>query len=145
MAKNFKRKRPNFGGMAEKTITAPEVEYTDTLTDTDTAIPAASEFTVTPTDTQEQVSADTPTPTPTVTEEPEKKQSARTPTVTHTPKYAPAHLPTIGSGERKTERLQLVVRPSTKSRLAAYARDHGTSSNEVVQRLLDELLNDAGY
>jgi len=68
-----------------------------------------------------------------------------TPTRTDTPKYAPAHLPTVGKGERKTERLQLLVRPSTKSRLAEYARDHGTSSNEVVQRLLDDLLDDAGY
>ena len=70
---------------------------------------------------------------------------ADTPTRTDTPKYAPAHLPTVGKGERKTERLQLLVRPSTKSRLAEYARDHGTSSNEVVQRLLDDLLDDAGY
>ena len=68
-----------------------------------------------------------------------------TPTRTDTPKYAPAHLPTVGKGERKTERLQLLVRPSTKSRLAEYARDHGTSSNEVVQHLLDDLLDDAGY
>ena len=70
---------------------------------------------------------------------------ARTPTPTDTPKYAPAHLPTVGDGERKTERLQLVVKPSTKSRLAKYARDHGTSSNEVVQCLLDDLLDDVGY
>lgn len=68
-----------------------------------------------------------------------------TTTVTSTPKYAPAHLPTMGNGERKTERLQLVVKPSTKSRLAKYALDHGTSSNEVVQRLLDNLLDEAGY
>lgn len=68
-----------------------------------------------------------------------------TPTHTDTPKYAPAHLPTMGKGERKTERLQLLVRPSTKSRLAEYARDHGTSSNEVVQRLLDDLLDESGY
>lgn len=129
MAKNTKRRKPNFGGMAEETITTPE-EYTGTPTVTDT-------------DTLEQESTVTPTPTPAPTEKPKKKQS--TPTVTHTPKYAPAHLPTMGSGERKTERLQLVVRPSTKSRLAAYARDYGTSSNEVVQRLLDELLDEAGY
>lgn len=68
-----------------------------------------------------------------------------TPTRTDTPKYAPAHLPTVGKGERKTERLQLLVKPSTKSRLAEYAKDHGTSSNEVVQRLLDELLDHEGY
>jgi hypothetical protein len=118
MGKNVKKKRPNFGGMADETITTPsEAEYTDTPT---------------------------PAVTDTPTDEPPKKQES-TLTDTRTPKYAPAHLPTMGSGERKTERLQLVVRPSTKARLANYARDHGTSSNEVVQRLLDELLDDAGY
>lgn len=75
---------------------------------------------------------DTPTLTP-------------TPTVADTPKYAPAHFPTVNPEERKTARLQLSVKPSTKSRLAEYARAHGTSSNEVVQRLLDDLLDDAGY
>lgn len=134
MGKNGKRKRPDFGGMAEETIVTTEQEYTDTPTDTDTV-----------TETPPAVADVTPTPTDTPTKEPRKKQSTRTRTDTHTPKYAPAHLPTMGSGERKTERLQLVVRPSTKSRLANYARDHGTSSNEVVQRLLDELLDDAGY
>ncbi len=68
-----------------------------------------------------------------------------TPTVTPTPTYAPAHLPRPKNGERKTERLQLTVRPSTKSRLARYAEDHNTSSNEVVQILLDDLLDRSGY
>lgn len=80
----------------------------------------------------------TDTPTPTVKQEP-------TPTVTPTPTYTPAHAPNRKAKERKTERLQLVVRPSTKSRLARYADDHNTSSNEVVQQLLDKLLEDAGY
>lgn len=62
-----------------------------------------------------------------------------------TPTYTPAHVPNKKAKERKTERLQLVVRPSTKARLAQYAEDHNTSSNEVVQQLLDKLLNDAGY
>lgn len=73
-------------------------------------------------------------PTPTVT-----------PTPTHTQEYTPAHTPNKKVKERKTERLQLVVRPSTKARLARYAEDHDTSSNEVVQRLLDNLLDNAGY
>lgn len=68
-----------------------------------------------------------------------------TPTVTLTPTYTPAHAPDRKAKERKTERLQLVVRPSTKSRLAKYAEDHNTSSNEVVQRLLDDLLDNSGY
>ena len=66
-------------------------------------------------------------------------------TDTPTPTYAPAHLPRSKNGERKTERLQLTVRPSTKSRLAKYAEDHNTSSNEVVQILLDDLLDRSGY
>ena len=66
-------------------------------------------------------------------------------TGTPTPTYAPAHLPRPKNGERKTERLQLTVRPSTKARLAKYAEDHNTSSNEVVQILLDDLLERSGY
>lgn len=124
MGKKVKRQKPNFGDMANEAIVPPELESTDTPTHTDTQ---EKEYTV--------------TPTPTVTDTPTKKQSTRTPT----PRYAPAHFPSYSSGERKTERLQLVVRPSTKSRLADYARDHGTSSNEVVQRLLDDLLDEAGY
>jgi hypothetical protein len=68
-----------------------------------------------------------------------------TPTVTDTPKYAPAHFPTVNPEERKTARLQLSVKPSTKSKLAVYARAHGTSSNEVVQKLLDDLLGEVDY
>ncbi len=123
MAK-FVKKSSVFDG-----IDPEEKESTDTPTPT-----------VTDTKEQEYTDNDTPTPAPT---KKTKKKSTRTPTAT--PKYAPAHLPTMGKGERKTERLQLLVRPSTKSRLAEYARDHGTSSNEVVQRLLDDLLDDVGY
>lgn len=105
--------------------------------------PEENESTATPTSTD----TDEYTPTPTPTKKNKKKEPTRTDTDTRTrtPKYAPAHLPTVGKGERKTERLQLLVRPSTKSRLAKYAQDHGTSSNEVVQRLLDDLLDDSGY
>ena len=78
----------------------------------------------------------TDTPTPTVEQE-------STPTVT--PEYTPKYTANKKAKERKTERLQLTVRPSTKARLAKYAEDHDTSSNEVVQRLLDTLLDEAGY
>ena len=64
---------------------------------------------------------------------------------TDTPTYTPAHATNKRVKERKTERLQLLVRPSTKARLAKYAEDHNTSSNEVVQQLLDELLDKFGY
>lgn len=66
-------------------------------------------------------------------------------TPTPTPTYTPAHSREPKVREKKTERLQLVVRPSTKSRLAKYAQDHNTSSNEVVQKLLDQLLEKSGY
>ena len=81
----------------------------------------------------------TDTPTPTA----EEVQS--TPTVTPTPEYTRKHTTNRKVKERKTERLQLTVRPSTKARLTKYAEDHDTSSNEVVQRLLDDLLDKAGY
>lgn len=69
-----------------------------------------------------------------------KNEHTVTPTPAYT--YTPAHVPTRGNKERKTERLQLIVRPSTKAKLAKYAEDHNTSSNEVVQSLLDNLLKD---
>jgi hypothetical protein len=68
-----------------------------------------------------------------------------TSTSTRTPTYTPAHATDRKAKERKTERLQLLVRPSTKARLAKYAEDHNTSSNEVVQQLLDNLLDSSGY
>lgn len=140
MGKNVSKKKINYGSMAEEAITPLENEPTATPTQeyehTDTS---------TVTDTREQESTYTDTVTPTPTEPKKPKKNKHTGTSTPTPKYAPAHLPTMGNGERKTERLQLVVRPSTKSRLAKYARDHGTSSNEVVQRLLNELLDESGY
>lgn len=73
------------------------------------------------------------------------KKVVESPTDTDTPTYTPAHTPNKKAKERKTERLQLLVRPSTKARLAKYAEDHNTSSNEVVQRLLDDLLDTSGY
>ena len=103
-----------------------------TPTDTDTKILESTD-----TNTRTHKSTDTQEYTPTDKTKRKKNKS----TVTHTPKYTPAHVPTIGGGERKTERLQLLVRPSTKALLAEYAREHGTSSNEVVQRLLDDLLD----
>jgi hypothetical protein len=106
MGKNVKKKKIDYGGMADEVISTVETD----------------------------------TPTPTVTDTREQP-----PTPTSTPRYAPAHFPTVNPEERKTARLQLLVKPSTKSRLAKYARDHGTSSNEVVQRLLDELLDESGY
>lgn len=131
MGKNVSKKKINYGGMIDEAIVTTDTDtptYTDTYTRND-------EYTDTP--------AHTLTDTPT---KPKKQKMRATPEIpSQRPKYAPAHIPTFGEGERKTERLQLLVKPSTKSRLAEYARDHGTSSNEVVQRLVDALLDDEGY
>lgn len=86
----------------------------------------------------------TDTPTPTVEQESTPTVESEY-TVTVTPEYTPKYTANKKTKERKTERLQLTVRPSTKARLAKYAEDHDTSSNEVVQRLLDTLLDEAGY
>ena len=75
----------------------------------------------------------------------QKAKSTDTDTYTDTHTYAPAHFPTTGSEERKTARLQLTIKPSTKSKLAKYAADHNTSVNEVTQRILEGFLNDSGY
>lgn len=77
--------------------------------------------------------------------EPAEQDHTPAVTPTRTPTYTPAHATDRKAKERKTERLQLLVRPSTKSRLAKYAEDHNTSSNEVVQQLLDNLLDSSGY
>ena len=122
MGKNVSKKKINYGSMIDEAIVTTD---TDTPTYTDTC-------------KEEYVDTDTHTDTDTPAKSKPRKPSQR-------PKYAPAHIPTFGEGERKTERLQLLVKPSTKSRLAEYARDHGTSSNEVVQRLVDALLDDEGY
>lgn len=64
---------------------------------------------------------------------------------TDTPTYTPAHARNPNRKERKSERLQLSVTPSTKERFAKYAADNDTSMNEIVQCLIDQFLNDSGY
>ena len=86
---------------------------------------------------------ETLTPEYTDTLTPTSEEVQYTPTAT--PEYTRKHTTNRKVKERKTERLQLTVRPSTKARLTKYAEDHDTSSNEVVQRLLDDLLDKAGY
>ena len=61
-----------------------------------------------------------------------------TPTVTPTPEYKPT--PTPNKKELKTKRLQLVLKESTVTKLGLYAAKHDTSRNDVVQKLLDDLL-----
>ena len=59
----------------------------------------------------------------------------QTPTLTPTPTPTPAP-----KKELKTKRLQLVLRESTVTKLGQYAEKYGTSRNDVVQKLLDNLL-----
>lgn len=66
-------------------------------------------------------------------------------TDTDTPTYTPAHARNPKRKERKNERLQLSVTPSTKERFAKYAADNDTSMNEIVQCLIDQFLDDSGY
>ena len=66
-----------------------------------------------------------------------------TPTPTH--EYTDTHTPTPISKERKTKRLQLLLRESTVERLGAYAKEHDTSRNEIVQTLVDDFLRKEGW
>lgn len=68
-----------------------------------------------------------------------KPTVAPTPEQEFTPTPAPTLTPTPKK-ELKTKRLQLVLRESTVTKLGQYAEQHDTSRNDVVQKLLDDLL-----
>lgn len=61
----------------------------------------------------------------------------------HTPTSTPTHTPTPTPvlKERKTKRLQLLLKESTVTALGEYAERNGTSRNDIVQQLLDDFLN----
>lgn len=65
--------------------------------------------------------------------------------VTTNQEYTDTPTPTPVVRERKTKRLQLVLRESTVDRLGAYAKANDTSRNEIVQNLIDEFLRKEGY
>lgn len=67
------------------------------------------------------------------------------PTKPVTPTPTQEYTPTPVARERKTKRLQLVLRESTVERLGAYAKEHDTSRNEIVQTLVDEFLRKEGW
>lgn len=58
---------------------------------------------------------------------------------THTHEYT--HTPTQVQKERKTKRVQLLLKPSTVDQLDAYAKIHDTSRNDIIQNLVEEFLN----
>lgn len=59
-----------------------------------------------------------------------------TPTHTHTHEYT--HTPT--AKERKTRRVQLLMKESTVDALDAYAKTHDTSRNDIIQNLVEQFL-----
>ena len=62
-------------------------------------------------------------------------------TPTHTQEYThtPTHTP---PKERKTRRVQLLLRESTVDALDSYAKLHDTSRNEIIQKLVEGFLNE---
>ena len=58
------------------------------------------------------------------------------PTPTHT--HTDTHTPVIK--ERKTRRVQLLMKESTVDALDAYAKIHDTSRNDIIQTLVEEFL-----
>ena len=61
---------------------------------------------------------------------------------THTPTHEYTHTPTPTVKERKTRRVQLLMKESTVDALDAYAKSHDTSRNEIIQNLVEQFLTD---
>lgn len=57
-----------------------------------------------------------------------------TDTHTHTDAYTPA------VKERKTRRVQLLMKESTVDALDAYAKKHDTSRNDIIQNLVEDFI-----
>ena len=62
-----------------------------------------------------------------------------TPTHTHTSTPTPSPVPT--AKERKTRRVQLLLKESTVIALDEYAKRHDTSRNDIIQKLADDFIN----
>lgn len=57
-----------------------------------------------------------------------------TPTHTHTDTHTPV------MKERKTRRVQLLMKESTVDALDAYAKKHDTSRNDIIQNLVEDFI-----
>lgn len=76
----------------------------------------------------------------------------KTPTIpsthTHTDMHTDVSTPTTPSApvikERKTRRVQLLMKESTVQRLDDYAKLHDTSRNDIIQGLVEEFLSKMG-
>ena len=55
---------------------------------------------------------------------------------THTPTHTHNQAPVVK--ERKTRRVQLLMKESTVDALDAYAKTHDTSRNDIIQGLVEE-------
>lgn len=64
------------------------------------------------------------------------------PTHTHTHTDTPTHeyAPTPTVKERKTRRVQLLMKESTVDALDSYAKTHDTSRNDIIQNLVEEFI-----
>lgn len=61
---------------------------------------------------------------------------------THTHEYTHTTTPTQVMKERKTKRVQLLLKPSTVDQLDSYAKINDTSRNDIIQNLVEEFLHD---
>lgn len=61
-----------------------------------------------------------------------------TPTQTHTDTHT--HTPTPKIKERKTRRVQLLMKESSVDALDQYAKTHDTSRNDIIQKLVEDFL-----
>lgn len=59
-------------------------------------------------------------------------------TPTHTDTHEHTHTPVVK--ERKTRRVQLLMKESTVDALDAYAKTHDTSRNDIIQNLVEEFI-----
>ena len=60
------------------------------------------------------------------------------PTHTHTDTHEHTHTPVVK--ERKTRRVQLLLKESTVDALDAYAKKHDTSRNDIIQNLVEDFI-----
>ena len=63
-------------------------------------------------------------------------------THTHTPTPTPTHTDTPVVKERKTRRVQLLLKESTVNALDTYAKKYDISRNEIIQNLIEEFITD---
>lgn len=61
---------------------------------------------------------------------------------THTPTHTHIDAPVVK--ERKTRRVQLLMKESTVDALDAYAKTHDTSRNDIIQNLVEDFCEKKG-